>query len=288
MVKHHTVDISGLKVGADFPPRVMGVINLSTESFYRDSIVDSSEQLVKAINGMEQDGADIIDVGGASTAPRGVYGTPEVTAEVELERVTSNLEYIIRNANVPVSIDTVRSEVAEAALDFGVSLVNDVSGLTRDKRMAKLVANRGVPIVLMAECGGSCQTLKASFRSVERSVKTALSVGIPQERIIIDPGIGFGKPSEVDLEIIRELDRFCSLGYPVLVGVSRKAFIGDLLNQPDPSKRLTGTIAATSIAVASGANLIRTHDVEEGKIAAKVGKALRRVSAISESQESAE
>lgn len=287
-MRHHTVDIDGLKVGADFPPRIMSVINLSPESFYRDSIVDNREQLVKVINSMEQDGADIIDVGGASTAPRGIYGTPEVTAEVELERVTSNLEYIVRNTRVPISIDTARSEVAEAAIDIGVSLVNDVSGLTRDKRMAKLVADRGVPIVLMAECGGSCQTLKASFRSVERSVKTALSVGIPQERIIIDPGIGFGKPSEVDLEIIRELDRFCSLGYPVLVGVSRKAFIGDLLSQPNPSMRLAGTIAATSIAVANGANLIRTHDVNEGKIAAKVGKALRRVSVESESRESAE
>ncbi len=287
-MKHHTVDIGGLKVGADFLPRVMSVINLSPESFYRDSIVDNSEQLAKVINGMEQDGADIIDVGGASTAPRGIYGTPEVTVKVELERVSSNLEYIVRNTKVPISIDTVHSEVAEAAIDIGVSLVNDVSGLTRDKRMAKLVADRGVPIVLMADCGGSCQTLKASFRSLERSVKTALSVGIPQERIIVDPGIGFGKPSEVDLEIIRELDRFCSLGHPVLVGVSRKAFIGNLLNQPDPSARLTGTIAATSVAVANGANLIRTHDVEEGKIAAKVGNALRRVSAISESQESAE
>ena len=287
-MKHHTVDIGGLKVGADFPPRIMSVINLSPESFYRDSIVDNGEQLVKVINGMQQDGADIIDVGGASTAPRGVYGTPEVTVEVELERVTSNLEYIVRNTRVPVSIDTVRSEVAEAAIDIGVSLVNDVSGLARDKRMAKLVADRGVPIVLMADCGDSCQTLKASFRSVERSIKTALSVGIPQEKIIIDPGIGFGKPSEVDLEIIRELDRFCSLGHPVLVGVSRKAFIGDLLNQPDPSMRLTGTIAATSIAVTNGADLIRTHDVKESKIAAKVGKALRRVSAKSESQESAE
>jgi dihydropteroate synthase len=205
------VDIGGLKVGADFLPRVMSVINLSPESFYRDSIVDNSEQLAKVINGMEQDGADIIDVGGASTAPRGIYGTPEVTVKVELERVSSNLEYIVRNTKVPISIDTVHSEVAEAAIDIGVSLVNDVSGLTRNKRMAKLVADRGVPIVLMADCGGSCQTLKASFRSLERSVKTALSVGIPQERIIVDPGIGFGKPSEVDLEIIRELDRFCSL-----------------------------------------------------------------------------
>ena len=287
-MKHHTVDIDGLKVGADFPPRIMSIINLSPESFFHDSIVDNREQLVKAINSMEQEGADIIDVGGASTAPRGIYGTPEVTAEIELERVTSNLEYIVRNTRVPISIDTARSEVAEAAIDIGVSLVNDVSGLTRDKRMVKLVANRGVPIVLMAECGGSCQTLKASFDSVERSVKTALSVGIPQERIIVDPGIGFGKPTEVDLELIRELDRFCNLGYPVLVGVSRKAFIGDLLSQPNPSMRLTGTIAATSIAVANGANLIRTHDVNEGKIAAKVGKALRRVSAESESWGSAE
>jgi dihydropteroate synthase len=287
-VKHHTVDIGGLKVGADFLPRIMSVVNLSPESFYRDSIVDNSEQLAKVVNGMEQDGADIIDVGGASTAPRGVYGTPDVTVEVELERVTSNLEYIVRNTRVPVSIDTVHSEVAEAAIDIGVSLVNDVSGLTKDKKMAKLVADRGVPIVLMADCEGSCQTLKASFRSIEKSIKTALSVGIPQEKIIIDPGIGFGKPSEVDLEIIRELDKFCSLGHPVLVGISRKAFIGDLLNQPDPSIRLTGTIAATSVAVANGANLIRTHDVEEGKIAAKVGKALRRVSAISEKQERAE
>lgn len=287
-MKHHTVNIGGLNVGADFPPRIMGVINLSPESFYCDSIVDNSKQLIKVIKSMEQDGADIIDVGGASTAPRGVYGTPEVTAEVELERVASNLECIVRNTRVPVSIDTVRSEVAEAAIDSGVSLVNDVSGLSRDKRMAKLVADRGVPIVLMADCGGSCQTLKASFRSVERSVKIALSVGIPQEKIIIDPGIGFGKPSKADLEIISQLDRFCKLGHPVLVGISRKAFIGDLLNQPESSMRLTGTIAATSIAVANGADLVRTHDVEEGKIAAKVGKALRRVSAKSESRERAE
>jgi dihydropteroate synthase len=253
----------------------MGVINLSLESFYSASVVTSKEQVHKTVKQMEMDGADIIDVGGASTAPESVYGTQKVSEKEELDRVKDGLEGILDSASVPVSIDTTSSKVAEFALNSGAALVNDISGLRADSKMATVIAERGVPVVLMALCERPCNTIQQSLRALSESMKLAHTAGITDEQIIVDPGVGFGKPPETDFELIRHLKRFTMWGYPVLVGVSRKVFIGELLGQTDPDDRLAGTIGVTSIAVARGASIIRAHDIMEARQAASVGEKLR-------------
>jgi len=274
-MRHHITNIRGLEVGTGSPVSVMGALNLSPESFYSGSVVTSSDQIAESVRGMEQEGADIIDVGAASTAPRTIYGTAEVGVEEELGRIRESLGLIIESTRLPISIDTTSSSVAETALDTGASLVNDTSGLRADDRMAKLVVDRAVPIVIMANCGGPCPSVEAALDSITTSIKTAMNAGVDPSRIIVDPGIGFGKATETDCAILRNLGLFSLLGHPLLVGVSRKAFIGGLLSLPDPAMRLTGTIAATSVAVVNGANIIRAHDVKEACAAVKIGEALR-------------
>ncbi|MFW9802907.1 MAG: dihydropteroate synthase, partial [Candidatus Thorarchaeota archaeon] len=164
---------------------------------------------------------------------------------------------------------------AEFALDSGAALVNDISGLRADSKMAKVVAERDIPVVLMSLCEKPCAIIQQSLNALSESLELAHAAGIANERIIVDPGIGFGKPREADFELIRHLKRFTMWGHPVLVGVSRKAFIGDLLAQTNPNDRLTGTIGVTSIVVARGASIIRTHDIMEARQAASVGEKLR-------------
>jgi dihydropteroate synthase len=269
------VDIGGLLVGPYEPVRVMSVINLSPESFYKGSVADSIDKFQAMIETTSKEGADIIDIGGISTAPKNIYGTPEISVEEEIERVSQALDSIKTSAYPPLSIDTTSSKVAEVALDLGVSMVNDISGLHADSKMASLVADRGVPIVLMANCGTPCESIQSSLNSLESSLDIAKKTGIESGKIILDPGIGFGKPPEVDVTILQELNRFVKLDYPLLVGVSRKAFIGHILNQPNPDDRLIGSMVATAIAVMKGASAIRTHDVRETKVSIQVGEALR-------------
>ncbi len=269
------VDVSGVRIGEGYPVRIMGVLNLSPESFYRDSVAIDDDSIRQAVARFEREGADIIDIGGASTAPKNIYGTPEVSVNEELRRVTEAIGMITTMTKLPLSIDTVSSGVAKEALDLGASVVNDVSGLRADSKMAKLVADRAVPIILMASCGGPCVSYQASMDSLRSSFSIALETGIESSMILVDPGIGFGKQSEVDYEILRNLHVFAAFHRPMLVGVSRKAFIGNQLGQPDPSDRLLGSIAATSVAVYNGADVIRTHDVRETKIAVVIGEAIR-------------
>ena len=270
------VDIGGLLIGPDKPVRVMGVINLSPESFYKGSVARSLGMFQEMIENVSKEGADIVDIGGASTAPKDVYGTPEVSVESEVERVTQALDSIEVSRYPPISIDTTSSIVAESALDRGVSLVNDISGFHADADMANLVAEQSVPVVLMANCVTPCQSIRASLSSLKESLKIAKDAGIESGKIILDPGIGFGKPPKVDITILSELNKFVKLGHPVLVGVSRKAFIGHVLGQPDPDDRLIGSIVTTAVAVMMGASIIRTHDVKETKIAVQMGEAIRR------------
>jgi dihydropteroate synthase len=253
----------------------MGVLNLSPESFYRDSVVNDPGKIHDAVRGMEKDGADFIDVGAASTAPKNVYGTKDLNKAEELKRIRDMLGLVVDCTRLPISIDTRSASVAEEALDMGASLVNDTSGLREDSRMAKLVADRAVPVVLMANCGEPCASAEASLESLVASVKNAMHAGVNPDQIILDPGIGFGKPTETDCAILRNLRIYSLLGRPLLVGVSRKAFIGELLGLPDPAERLTGTVAATSIAVLNGADIIRAHDVREARMATSIGEALR-------------
>lgn len=270
-----TVNIGNFKIGHYQPVRIMGVINLSPESFYNGSIVTDNENLIDVVHKIERDGADFIDVGAASTAPKEVYDTPSISVEVELSRIEEAMRIIRDSTKLPISIDTTSSKVAEIALNLGADFVNDVSGFSADTMMAQLVSERNVPIILMSSCDGPCLSLQASIESIKLSLERAKSNGVPADLIIIDPGIGFGKSTDVDLAILKNLREFTNFGFPVLVGVSRKAFIGELLDLPNPVERLTGTIAATSIAVANGANVIRAHDVKEAKMAARIGESLR-------------
>ncbi|MFW9931899.1 MAG: dihydropteroate synthase [Candidatus Thorarchaeota archaeon] len=274
-MKRKEMDINGIKIGGSNPVRIMGIINLSPESFYQGSIVTSEEQLRSRVETMEKEGADLIDLGGASTAPTKIYGTPETKEKDELERVISAMQIIGKASKLPISIDTTFSKVAEAALDLGAVLVNDVSGLRGDAGMAMTLADRNVPVVLMARCSDGCSSLEDSYQALKESINIAETAGLPLENIVVDPGIGFGKPPEVDFAILKKLNRFSLFRRPLLVGVSRKAFIGHLLEGTGPENRLAGTIAATSVAVANGADIIRAHDVPEACIAARIGEALR-------------
>jgi dihydropteroate synthase len=253
----------------------MGALNLSAESFYSGSVASTEGQVRDIIEQMEREGADVIDIGGASTAPQSVYGTPTVTEDKELERVVSAFGVIRQATNLPLSIDTTSSKVAEKAVELGASLVNDISGLRKDPGMAKLVADLDVPVVLMAMCEKPCVSVTESVRALRESIEMAEVAGIDDSKVIVDPGIGFGKPAQTDYDLLRELSRFAMFGRPVLVGVSRKAFIGELLGLPSPEDRLIGSVAATSIAVTRGADVVRAHDVKEAKMAAVVGHILR-------------
>jgi dihydropteroate synthase len=252
----------------------MGVINLSPESFYKGSTAETADEFLLQIERLVSDGADIIDIGGASTAPKNVYGTSEISKEEEIRRISvalGSLEHVKK----PISIDTTSSEVAEIALDLGASIVNDVSGLQNDQRMSKIVADREVPTILMAKCDPPCGNVQKSLDSLTTSLKVARDSGIDSDKIILDPGFGFGKQPEVDISMLRNLDKFVALEKPLLVGISRKAFIGHILQQGDPNDRLIGSLAATAIAVANGADMIRTHDVSETRIAVRMAESIR-------------
>lgn len=270
------VRIGSLVVGNKHPVRVMGVINLSPESFYSGSVATNEEELKQLVSQLEEEGADIIDIGGASTAPAEIYGTIKTSPEKELERVNWALGILDNETKLPISVDTTSSVVAQAALDLGASLVNDISGLQSDPRMIQVVSESAIPLVLMARCDNGCNSLTNSLDSIRRSLQAAQDGGVDRDKIILDPGIGFGKPADMDFALLRNLRKFTLLGQPLLVGVSRKAFIGALLEQPSADDRLIGTVAATSIAAAHGANIVRAHDVKEARMAIAVGETLRK------------
>jgi dihydropteroate synthase len=270
------VNVAGLCIGEEYPVRVMSVLNVSPESFYKGSVSAGIQNIQQAISRFEEEGADIIDIGGASSAPKNIYGTKEISLEEELARITKAIDVATSMTSIPLSVDTVSVKVAEEALDRGVAIINDVSGLQSDPGMSRLVSERDAAVVLMAHCGQPCGTVQATLESIQRSLEIAREAGIETEKILLDPGIGFGKPPEVDYALLKNLHAFVALGHPILVGVSRKAFIGSLLQQSEPADRLIGSVAATSVAVYNGASVIRTHDVKETRIAVQIGEAIRR------------
>lgn len=269
----YSVNVDGLKIGKGHPVRLMGILNLSPESFYKKTTVSEKKSIQQLVEKMENEGVDIIDVGAASTAPLNTYDTPTISEGEEIDRIKVALKYITDTTNLPLSIDTISSEVAKTAIDMGVSLINDVSGLKSDSEMVNLAITKGVPVVLMTNCNPPCGSVSFALKSLEESHAIAIKAGIELEKIILDPGIGFGKPAKVDFEILGNLHLFTRFNQPLLVGVSRKAFIGSLLNQKNPEDRLAGSLAATTIAVYNGANMIRTHDVQETKMAVRIGEA---------------
>jgi len=270
------VQVKELKIGSKQPVRVMGVINLSPESFYKGSVATNEEQLIDMVRTYEMEGADVIDVGAASSSPLNVYSRDTTSLEEEYKRVSDFLGPIIENTSLPVSIDTTSAKVAERALDLGAVMINDISGLQADERMGSVAVEHLVPVILMANCKNYCASVQASLIALRNSLSIAENTGIENDRIIVDPGIGFGKPTEVDIKLIQKLMTFKAFGRPVLVGVSRKAFLGDVLGLPNPDDRLMGTIAATTIGVMNGADIIRAHDVKEALVAIKIGQRFRK------------
>ena len=245
---------------------IMGVLNVTPDSFYDKGKFFDLKKAVKHALDMERDGADIIDVGGESTRP----GAIDVSLDEELARVVPVIRAISKKIKISISIDTRKAKVADAALRAGASIVNDVSALKADSRMACVVAKHYAKIILM-HMKGSPKDMQADpkyidvVKDIAKSLKESISIakrsGIKDDKIIIDPGIGFGKTVGHNLEILRKLRYFKKLGYPLCVGTSRKSFIGKLIGSKDPEDRLAGSLATAVIAAMNGANIIRAHDV---------------------------
>ncbi len=245
---------------------VMGVLNVTPDSFSDGGQFAAPDHAVAHARSMASQGADIIDIGGESTRP-GALPLPEAE---ELRRVIPVIEKLSAEVPVPLSIDTYKASVAERALRAGASLVNDISGLRFSPDMAKVIADRGAAIILMHIKGTprNMQTdpvyddvISEITAYLAESITIATGAGIPRDRILIDPGIGFGKNLEHNLTILRRLDEFRVLGCPLVLGTSRKRFIGSILDVPEPRDRIEGTAATVAIGIERGAHIIRVHDV---------------------------
>ncbi len=245
---------------------VMGIVNATPDSFSGDGLEHDVEAAVEQGLRFQAEGADIIDVGGESTRP----GSTPVDAEEEMRRILPVIRGLAARLDIPVSIDTYKSEVARAALDAGASVINDVWGLKHDPDMARLAASAGVPVILMHnQVGTDYEDLVPDvITALRSSLETALEAGAPRENVILDPGMGFGKTAEHNLEILRRLAEFKVLGRPLLVGMSRKRTIGYVLDAP-VDDRVEGTAATVALSVANGADIVRVHDV---KVMARVAR----------------
>lgn len=259
---------------------IMGVLNVTPDSFSDGGLFFSEKKAIKHALKLIEDGADIIDIGGESTRP----GSEPVLVEEEIRRTVPIIKAISKSIKIPISIDTYKSEVARHALDAGASMVNDISGLRFDSDMPKVVSEYKVPVIIMHIKGRPkdmqqnpvYEALIPEIMDYLRiSIRLANKFGIPEDRIIIDPGIGFGKTFEHNLKIIKNLKEFTLLGKPVAVGVSRKAFIGKILGDVPPSERLEGTAAAVAISIFNGANIVRVHDVKEMVKVVKIVDAIK-------------
>jgi len=258
---------------------LMGIINVTPDSFYDGGKRLDPDRAAADGMSMVETGADILDIGGESTRP----GAGVVSTEEELQRVLPVIQRLRRHVKVPISIDTYKAQVARAALIEGADIVNDISALRFDPQMALLVTAEKVPVVLM-HMQGTPQTMQAEphYKDVLREVQDflaaqvrfAIEAGVDRENIIIDPGIGFGKTLDHNLTLLRGLPTLASMGQPLLVGASRKTFIGKILRL-EPDERLEGSIAAAIAAVFAGAHIIRVHDVNETRKAIRVADAIR-------------
>ena len=253
---------------------VMGIVNVTPDSFSGDGVTDLEAAVAQARQ-MEEDGADLIDIGGESTRPE-TWSGPGLSAQDELARVIPVVQRVAAAVAVPVSIDTYKADVAARAIEAGAGLVNDVWAFRRDPQMAGVVSRMAVPVVLMHNKpgGGYNDLLGEIAASLRESVELGRAAGIPEDRFILDPGIGFGKTREENLEIVRRLGELRRLGYPLLIGPSRKSFIGKTLDLP-AGDRLEGTAAAITLSIAGGADIVRVHDVKAMVRVARMADAIR-------------
>lgn len=264
------------------PPQIMGILNVTPDSFSdggRYSDIDAALQQAEL---MVNEGADVLDVGGESTRP----GSDPVPADEQIQRVIPVIKALhARYPKLPISIDTTLSQVAEAALHAGASIVNDISGGLGDPNMLRMVAAAGAPIVLMHRQGTPktmqenpyYQDVVAEVLDVlRRSIDSALAAGIEPENLAIDPGIGFGKRKQDNIDLLAHLNRFVELGYPVLLGTSRKRFMGSICNVTEPCELVTATAVTTALGVMAGVQMFRVHDVKANRQAADVAWAIKQ------------
>lgn len=273
--------VAGVSVGDGLDVAVVGALNVSPESFYSGSVVVDVDRLLQTGEAMARAGAAWLDVGAMSTAP---YLEARIPEALEADRLHWAVGLLTTKLDLPVSADVSRVGPARAALEAGARMINDVTGLVADPGLARLTAEAGVGLVLMAgpaaapPAGEPVATVRAAL---QRSLAIARGAGIPDERILVDPGIGFFRGDGVawpdwDCRVLAGLPALRALGRPLYVGVSRKSFIGAVAGVEDPAERLAGSLAATAAAVLGGAHVIRAHDVAETVQAVRVAQAIRR------------
>ncbi len=251
---------------------VMGILNVTPDSFSDGGKYNDLDQALYHVEKMITDGMDIVDVGGESTRP----GYTQISAQEEIERVTPVIEAIKSRFNVPISLDTYKSEVAKAGIAAGVDMINDIWGLKYDENMAQVIAESGLPCCLSHNRKEMKykNLIEEMFWDLEASLELASSKGIAYDKIILDPGIGYGKSYENNLEIIDNLQKFHSLGYPLLLGASRKSVVGMGMDLP-VNDRMEGTLVTTVYGVQRGVMFVRVHDVKENARAVKMTEAIR-------------
>ncbi len=257
---------------------VMGVLNVTPDSFSGDGVGRDVDTAVKLALKFQEWGADIVDVGGESTRPASMYSEARPTSvEEELERVIPVVRALAAQLDIPVSVDTYKANVAAEAIAAGAAMINDVWALGRDPEMPKVAAEAGVPVVLMHNQDHTryADLVPDVIESLRRSADAAVRAGVPVEKIILDPGMGFGKTAGHNLEIIRRLAEFSALGRPILMGMSRKSTIGYVLDAP-PDDRVEGTAATVALSIANGADMVRVHDVRQMVRVARMSDAIVR------------
>ena len=280
--------IGNVRVGGKNPVRIMAILNTSPESFYKKSVNTTKTHIKNTVKQMENQGADFIDVGGMSTAP---YLSTLVSEKVESKRILNAIKIIQNFTNLPISVDTCRAKVAQDSLEYGVEIINDISGLKYDEKMQEVISKFVPSLVLCAYnskiiFGNSIQTTK---KLLKESLKIAKKSNVPSEKIVLDPAIGFFRKTgkgpfftkiksdwlERDLSIIKNLN-LIKQNYPILISVSNKSFLGKIMGKENPSDRLFGSIAAETVSVLNGADIIRTHNVEATKDAIMVASQLSK------------
>ena len=278
--------IAKVSVGGKNPVRIMGILNTSPESFYKKSIRTTKTQIRNSIKEMENDGADFIDVGGMSTAP---YLSTIVSEKTESKRILEAVKIIQDVSNIPISVDTCRAKPAKDALEHGVEIINDISGLKYDEKMKDVVSDFSPSLIL---CAFSSKTVTGNPMSTKKLLQESLKIAkkshVSSEKIVLDPSIGFFRKKgngpfftkiksdwvKRDLTVIQNLNSIKG-NYPILVSVSNKSFLGEIL-QKDPSDRLLGSVAAEAISVINGADIIRTHNVNATKDAVTIASNLKK------------
>ena len=280
--------IGNVGVGGKNPVRIMSILNISPESFYKKSIHTTKTDIKNSVKQMENDGADFIDVGGMSTTP---YLSTTVSEKVESKRILDAIKIIQNTSNLPISVDTCRAKVARDALEHGVEIINDISGLKYDEKMQEVISKFTPSLILCAYDSKtiSGNVITATKKLLQESLKIAKKSHVSSEKIVLDPAIGFFRKTgkgpfftkiksdwvQRDLSVIKNLNSI-KQNFPILISVSNKSFLGHLLGKKNPSDRLFGSIAAEVISVINGADIIRTHNVEATKDAISIASKLSK------------